>query len=813
MRPVLLAALSLTLGAADIAVVPPPTGSDSNAGTVASPYATLAKALSRAGGNDTIHLLRGATYRERPGLDLGSAAIASSGPADAGPALITTSLVVPTLAEGTDGIFTAKVSEKIEAVWVDGVFCRLARFPNQGWLRNADGSTADRIQISGGQPKASWRGAQLRWRRWSWWWETRPITGVEGTTLRLGPEGRFKDDHTGIGAACYVDNCLAELDAPGEWCQVDGVLHLKPPAGSSAKPMVEIALGVEDNVRCGAATVRGVGFVRMAGTALKINGKATIDDCLFNEIEVNAIEGSWNAGGTQIRNCRFRDVRNVAIHWNESPENPGTVFSGNLLERIGMEFGYGGSGSWHAAGIIVTNGAVTVRENRIVDTGYAGIILGHEGITVERNVFVRCMGSLNDGAAIYANASKSIIRDNIVLDTVGNLSTSHLWYPLGHGIWPEFLSDFREQVITGNTVVGSGGNGLFLTNNYRCTIRDNVFADNRIGALHLSGHGKTAAQDHTIADNVLIAITPGRRPIYEEHIPGNWSGNDRARCIDFEDGIHYGTMSGTTLIASPNVPIAAGKGRSRDFQAVADLAIAERWADPQAKLLRATSLLLINDTAKPHAFPAPRGGWSGLDGKAISGEITVEPFRTAVLVRAAPPDQTPPYVLASGIDYRGPDGGIGVEARPAAEVAATKTAAKPRAARPAATSAVADPAAQTRWMDLLRQRTAAAIAAGKPPRFTSSLMRSEVAVLSVDGDQATINLPGSGAMQANLFGRLAPSDGASLAAGLTQGTSDSEGHALAAFFARLAKDQAGYREHLALAGDFAAEVEGAFAAD
>src|SRR5690606_3897345 len=147
-------------------------------------------------------------------------------------------------------------------------------------------------------------------------------------------------------------------------------------------------------------------------------------------------------------------------------------------------------------------------------------------------------------------------------------------------------------------------------------------------------------------------------------------------------------------------------------------------------------------------------------------------------------------------------------------VAAKKaSAAKPRAARPAAATAVADPAAQTRWMDLLRQRTAAAIAGGKPPRFTSSLMRSEVAVLSVDGDQATLDLPRSGAVQAKLCGGRAPADGASLAAGLTQGTSDAEGHALVAFCARLAKDQAAYREHLALAGTFAAEVEGAFAAE
>ena len=101
-----------------------------------------------------------------------------------------------------------------------------------------------------------------------------------------------------------------------------------------------------------------------------------------------------------------------------------------------------------------------MRLNRFVDTGYAGIILGSDGQTVEKNVFVRTMGTLNDGAAIYTNCNASIIRDNIILDTIGDLWFSHEWWPLGHGIWPEFLSDFHDTVITGNTIYGSNGHGI-----------------------------------------------------------------------------------------------------------------------------------------------------------------------------------------------------------------------------------------------------------------------------------------------------------------------------------------------------------------
>src|SRR5258708_27392329 len=159
---------------------------------------------------------------------------------------------------------------------------------------------------------------------------------------------------------------------------------------------------------------------------------------------------------------------------------------------------------------------VKVRLNDVVAAGYAGISVAAAGMTVERNVLVRCMGSLNDGAGIYVCTSGAIIRENIVLDTVGNLDTSQWWYPLGHGIWTEFLGDLHDQVIVANTVFGSGGNGLFLTNNRHCQVRDNVLVGNRLAGIHLSG--KLATQDHELTGNLLVAMEPSRRQAYAENI-------------------------------------------------------------------------------------------------------------------------------------------------------------------------------------------------------------------------------------------------------------------------------------------------------
>ena len=88
-----------------------------------------------------------------------------------------------------------------------------------------------------------------------------------------------------------------------------------------------------------------------------------------------------------------------------------------------------------------------VRYNTIDGTGYAGIILGNPHNVVEYNIIRRAMSTLNDGGGVYTDTGESIIRHNIILETVGNIESSHPWDCKGHGIWPEFLSDNRDSVI------------------------------------------------------------------------------------------------------------------------------------------------------------------------------------------------------------------------------------------------------------------------------------------------------------------------------------------------------------------------------
>ena len=298
-----------------------------------------------------------------------------------------------------------------------------------------------------------------------------------------------------------------------------------------------------------------------------------------------------------------------------------------------------------------------VRLNRFVDTGYAGIILGSDGQTVENNVFVRTMGTLNDGAAVYTNCNASIIRDNIILDTIGDLEYSHPWWPLGHGIWPEFLSDFHDTVITDNTIYGSNGHGIFLPNNFDCTISGNVIVDNRRAALGLYIDANPN-QGHVITGNTLVSTEPTRRidrpenlshwwlPPYTE--PTRWRSSTTPRRLRQHEPHHLrrpdhasagsSARSPTTPSSRPSAngpPTRPGRRR------------------PAASSAAATPILLFNDTEEAGGMAVPAGNWTRPDGSAVGSTITLQPFGERGAGHRPPSvPPSPPYHAASGIDWR-----------------------------------------------------------------------------------------------------------------------------------------------------------------
>ncbi len=655
-----------------------PGGIDGGPGTEAEPLATLAHAVGRATTGDSILLARGGTYRALD-LDAGSGLNITAYGNGAQPILTASTRATLTGTWAANpAVRTGSVPQRVVACYVDGRFVRLARWPNvdAGFLRVDNDNQPDEIvdaelATRPGVAAGRWTGAQVRWRRWSWWWETRPITQHGPVnTLTLGPEGAFHDPFSDPGSGYFIDNDLDELDAPGEWYWQDGVLYLYPPSWADPAAMkvdvvtttstdVVVDHGAEPaGVRTTGTSLTDLHFSRYYGTALAINRPATVSDCTFSELESNAIRYTWDSQPFAIRRSVFRDVRNIAISgWADLSDPAGSLIERNLFLRIGVEPGYGGWGSWHAAGIILgqTNAAV-VRLNRFVDTGYAGIILGSDGQTVENNVFVRAMSTLNDGAAVYTNCNASIIRDNIILDTIGDLEYSHPWWPMGHGIWPEFLSDFHDTVITGNTLYGNNGHGIFLPNNFDCTISGNAILDSRRAALGLYVDADPN-QNHVITGNTLVSTDPTRRIDRPENLSQWWLPpypEPDPVALEYDADGDYGLMSHTAFVA-PTTTAGVIRKKPDDtlFSTLGGWTADASWASATGSSMeRANAILLFNDTETAATMTVPAGAWTLPGGGAVGSTVDLQPFDSVVLVTAGAVPAAPPYHAASGIDWR-----------------------------------------------------------------------------------------------------------------------------------------------------------------
>jgi hypothetical protein len=655
------------LSAADYYVAP--GGSDGNTGTQVSPWATIAKAMTSSASNDRIYLARGGTWRETFTIGGNRQLLAYGSGAD--PVITGSRVVTMTGTWGSNSnVRTGSVGSEALSLWVNGSFQPLARYPNSGYLNTATGTSLNSITGSGMPSRSAgrWSGAQVRWHRWHWFWETRPITtDGGGATLTLSSNADTDDGLTpvtwetgliGIPSGFYIDKDLDELDAPGEWFSSASLVYVYPPAGVDGGSMtVEVATN-DTPISVNSATIRGIAFRRFHGDALQIGNPSTIEDCTFEQIGNRAINTTYNSGGTEIRRNLIRDVLNCGIVTTHNPSGASTVIERNLLHRIGMVRGYGGSGTWKQVGILSNVGTSTITLNRIVDTGYAGILLGNTaGNTATRNLIVRSMSTSNDGAGIYTYKGPNTMNENIVLDSLGSQVAAEPFFPFGNGIWPEFLDGIANSQINDNTIAGCNGSGIALINNFTCSISRNVLFDNLNSGLQLGIHnGVTSNQDHTMDDNVFATLATTRRLPLEGNFASWYNPSTPSTALLYENGstVDFGLLRRSTFVTGSGTQLARGDGGGDPVSStLSALATAEpSWVENTGTTSTQNAVLLINDTEAAADLAVPSGTWTRTDGSAVGAMVNLNAFRSIVLIGSGAAPVSPIYQTASGVDWR-----------------------------------------------------------------------------------------------------------------------------------------------------------------
>ena len=643
---------------------------DNNGLTKDTPLKTLTAAAGKVSPGDVILLRRGDVFRESVEITKKNIEVNAYGPSDGALPVISGAVPITGFKPFRGNIYVAEIDAEIGYLFVDKELMTIARYPNEGWLRTKywedtkvpRGATEERLSQPNTMVQCEklseypnnrddfWIGANIRWRHHSWWFETREVVDYKSSGKLFLSDRSFsiKGPHEGMekGWGFYLDDKLELLDTAGEWFfdKEENRVYLYPPEGKNPNELL-----VEGSVRSTGLSitngvVRHVRFEHQQDIGLQIDGTSVVEYCEFEGIGRDAKVSERGAGGSALRaeenvqNARishntFRNNFNISINWWQNRnDTTSSVIERNVVKNSGVVPGYGGSGSWHAVGILIGTGRhVHVQYNHIDSTGYVGILFGTQGNFAEYNTIKNAMSTLNDGAAIYTNCSRSVIRHNIIIDTRGGMESSGAWANIAHGIWPEFLHEYRESIIESNTIINSGGDGIFLPNNFDCVVRNNVCYNNdRYQMLLLGNEGRgqiNVNQHHLISGNVLYAAEPSQNTLY------------------FDERVNYGVMkdnyfckpfSETLIHEGKNWP---GMNPHQHFT-LSEWQEEFEWADPSArtdfrKISGAEedhSKIFVNNTEEKKTIQL-NGKWRNLNGKPVTGSIALEPYTSKILLK------------------------------------------------------------------------------------------------------------------------------------------------------------------------------------
>jgi uncharacterized repeat protein (TIGR01451 family) len=276
----------------------------------------------------------------------------------------------------------------------------------------------------------------------------------------------------------------------------------------------------------------------------------------------------------------------------------------------------------------------TVRYNRFENIGYNGIQTFGGSSAFTYNVFDHTCISKGDGGAINTFGSNNLstttahdiqILDNIILYTIGNTDGTHPSFRalFGFGIYIDNGS--RDIVADGNTVAFSTAHGILYQRSTGALLNNTLF-NNSTGTLWANqvNIGGSPAALSTLTGNTLLALQLTAGTLQVDN-PSELTASDYNRFYHATRPAHISAQGSKTLAQWQAY---SGKDAHSTEVISATLTASE---------------LFYNDTQAPETIYLLRP-YVDLDGHPVVGSITLQPFRSRILIAAGPP--TPNLTLA-----------------------------------------------------------------------------------------------------------------------------------------------------------------------
>lgn len=343
-----------------------------------------------------------------------------------------------------------------------------------------------------------------------------------------------------MGNRFFVENVREALDAPGEWFldKARGeVLYLPDSKDFPRQPVVAPVLDRLVELKGDPDNGRFVEHLRFSGlrfadtdygltTEYYHPREATIWMAGARNCEVRDCEFAW-LGGYALRlenrseQCRF--VRNRVhdmgqggvILWGGTKEQAHhCAVLGNTMERLGLIYK-------HVAGVYVTHGSDNhIAWNRITDVPRYAIScksqgedkLSHRNV-VEYNEMLRTNLETNDTGAFESlgyehRDSGNVVRYNLILDSVGLLTTPEGEIKSPYFTWGIYLDDYSSgTTVFGNIVARTVVGGGCIHGGQNNHFENNVFVEGSEHQMRLQPRDDFC-KGNTFVNNVIAYSRP-----------------------------------------------------------------------------------------------------------------------------------------------------------------------------------------------------------------------------------------------------------------------------------------------------------------
>lgn len=505
------------------------TGSDAGAGTIGSPWQTLAKfvaTFNAASSGDSIFFKRGDSFYGSVYLRTGGAQYTPIYVGDYGTGakpLITGMKTVTTWSSLGGNIWEAPLTGTgkagVQVVTVNGVMYPMGRYPNVsagngGYLTYEGHSGAGSITDNEltGSPNWATGNAEIVVRKNHWIIDRSTITGHSTNTITFTATSGYQGtDYFGY----FIQQDPRTLDENNEWYPdtVNHKLKIYSTTDPNSKTIRAACIDTlfymwgKFNV-----TINNIDFEgsNMYTFRPEICSDLTVTNCGFRFSALNGVNG-FTLPNSIWRYNSHDYTGNNAFYVSDAAN---TLFEYDTVNHTALFPGMGMSSDQARMGALVAGDGSIMRYNVVKNTGYNAMYFNGNNFLVYRNrVDSFCLTS-DDGGGIYTSSanggetdSNRIVRGNIVTNGLGNKwGTYEIENNSTVGIYMDDKAS--NSTIDSNTIINVSEHGIYVHNAHNHKIRDNIIFDyhkSAIGMTHDILFPLSPIRDVVIKKNVMFS--------------------------------------------------------------------------------------------------------------------------------------------------------------------------------------------------------------------------------------------------------------------------------------------------------------------